>query len=97
MAAGTPASADRGLAVSLLSRPDLWLVALGTALSLVPRRWWARVPFLPVPDRAWLEFRLETAYGDPHAKLVAEDVISYLEWRRSQRVGALRARTRTAR
>jgi hypothetical protein len=42
-------------------------------------KWWRRPPFLPVPDRAYVRYRLETAYGpgvppDPH------DLLSYIRW-----------------
>jgi hypothetical protein len=51
----------------------------------VPNGWYRRAPFLPVPDRAWLRFRLVTAYGDPdHAPEVA-DVLTWLEWSRGWR------------
>jgi hypothetical protein len=61
-------------------RPRLWVTALGQARRLAPRRWWARPPFLPVPDRDWMAFRMETQYGDPHHRPVAGDVVTWLEW-----------------
>ena len=38
---------------------------------------------MPVPDRAYLRFRMETQYGAT-ASPVAADVVSYLEWCRSE-------------
>jgi hypothetical protein len=61
-------------------RPRLWPTALGQARRLARHRWWATPPFLPVPDRAWLRFRLETQYGDPAHPPVADDVVTWLAW-----------------
>lgn len=66
-------------------RPSLWPVALSVAAGLVPARWWRRRPFLPVPDRRWLAFRMETAYGDPGAVPTADDLAAYLGWARVER------------
>jgi hypothetical protein len=65
-------------------RPDLWVTATSTAASIVPRRWWRRFPYLPLPDAAWMHFRLETAYGgDGRGPVRPEDLITYLEWRKA--------------
>ncbi len=37
------------------------------------------MPFLPVPDRAYVRFRMETAYGARGTPRV-EDLVTYLEW-----------------
>ncbi|HEX7938861.1 MAG TPA: hypothetical protein VF483_07685 [Gemmatimonadaceae bacterium] len=39
-----------------------------------------RFPFLPLPDRTYLEWRMYTAYGDGHAVPPASDVIRYARW-----------------
>jgi hypothetical protein len=57
--------------------------------ALAPRGWWRRAPFLPLPDRDYLRFRLQTMYGDPSRLPVGEDVVTYLKWCRGYR-GALR-------
>ena len=64
-------------------RPRLWSTATGQARRLAPRRWWSTPPFLPLPDRAWLRFRLETQYGDAAHPPVASDIITWLEWART--------------
>jgi hypothetical protein len=46
------------------------------------RRWWTRPPYLPVPDRRYMRFRLETAYGTDGPGRAA-DVVRYLEWCRA--------------
>lgn len=63
---------------------------------MVPRRWWTRTPFLPVPDPALLAFRAETQYGDPDHRLEANDMIVWLGWCRVQnrRVAAASHRVR---
>ena len=72
------------LVVAVAKRPDLWWTAVRALLSLAPRHWWRRRPFLPVPDSEWMHFRLETAYGgDGTAPIETTDLITWLEWRRS--------------
>ena len=69
---------------TIARRPKLWPVAVSSAVALVPRGWWRRRPFLPLPDRRWLRFRMETAYGgDGTRSPDPDDVITWLEWRRT--------------
>ena len=71
-------------AAPVVRRPDLWLTGLRSARALAPSGWWRRAPFLPVPDRGWLTFRLVTAYGgDGSAPVDGEDLITWLEWRKN--------------
>ncbi len=71
-------------APALARRPDLWWTALRQAKVLVPAGWWRRRPFLPVPDRDYLHFRLLTAYGgDGDAAPEGDDLVAYLEWCRA--------------
>jgi hypothetical protein len=63
----------------VLVRPSLWWTALHQAIRLARPRWWARAPFVPLPDPDYLRFRFETQYGsngtpDPH------DLVAYLKW-----------------
>ncbi|HEV7887923.1 MAG TPA: hypothetical protein VGO92_10210 [Acidimicrobiales bacterium] len=67
--------------LAVAARPRLW----AAALTLVPPRWWRRPPFLPVPDRRYLAFRMETQYGRSDAKADPADVVVYLEWCRTMR------------
>jgi hypothetical protein len=63
----------------VLARPRLWATALGQAFRLARPRWWARPPFLPLPDPEYLRFRFETQYGaDGHPD--PADLVTYLEW-----------------
>lgn len=72
-----------GAGIALLRHPRLWPTAARVGLSLAPADWWRRAPFLPLPDRDWLRFRLETAYGgDGTGPMRGDDLVTYLEWRR---------------
>ncbi len=60
--------------------PSLWITAVRQGWRLVPQRWWRRRPFLPVPSRQYLEFRMLTQYGDNVRRPDPEDVLNYLRW-----------------
>jgi hypothetical protein len=44
------------------------------------RRWWAHRPFLPIPPRDYVRFRLQTQYGTVDHRIEAVDVLNYLSW-----------------
>ncbi len=53
------------------------------------RRWYCNFPFLPVPPRKYLEWRIETAYGDKAFKnLRWQDIWAYARWHRAMRLKA---------
>jgi hypothetical protein len=64
------------------ARPGLWPTALAQARRTVRRRWWRHRPFLPLPDRRYLAWRLRTQYGLDGEPAPA-DVVSYLDWCRA--------------
>jgi hypothetical protein len=66
--------------VAVAARPGLWTTAIRQARRFAPTRWWRRWPFLPVPDRTYVEFRLLTQYGDARHRPDARDVLEYLAW-----------------
>ncbi|MFN8035893.1 MAG: hypothetical protein U0V73_08170 [Acidimicrobiia bacterium] len=70
--------------VAVLVRPRLWPTALVQAFRLARPAWWRRPPFLPLPDPAYLRFRLETQYGAA-GRPRPGDVVAYLEWCRAMR------------
>jgi hypothetical protein len=70
---------------AVLRRPALWPTAARVYVAHVPDRWWVRRPFVPVPDRAWLRFRLQTQYGDAEAVPAPADLVTWLEWSRRWR------------
>ena len=69
-----------GAAAAIAGHPTLWRTGLRQYRRLVPRRWWRRPPFLPLPDAAYLRFRMETAYGDESHRPPPDDLLTYLRW-----------------
>jgi len=65
---------------AVLVRPRLWITAARQYRESVPRRWWARRPFVPIPPRDYVRFRLQTQYGAPDHRIEAADVLNYLSW-----------------
>ena len=80
MTSGAPFWFHCGSAV--LRRPHLWSTAARQAARSVRPHWWTRAPFVPFPDRAYVRFRVETAYGT-RSSPSASDVVRYLEWCRA--------------
>lgn len=84
------AAPDRGswgsltLALSLraLMRPRLALDLIAAAWAFRRRGWWSIPPFLPLPDRAYLRWRMYTAYGDEEAVPPLRDIERFVRWRR---------------
>lgn len=72
---------------AVIRRPALWLTALRQCVRLAAPGWWRRPPFLPLPDQAYLRFRMETAYG-ARGVPQPEDLVGYLEWCRARRRAA---------
>lgn len=68
-----------------LRRPGLVPALLGLAWAARRRDWLRRPPFLPLPPRSYLAWRLDTAYGDPRATPPADEVARYLRWARRMR------------
>ena len=63
-----------------LKRPGLWPALLSAAWAFRPRGWYRRPPFLPLPSRAYMSWRLETAYGDPGAIPPEEEIVRFITW-----------------
>ena len=82
-------SLDRGWVLdagrAVLGHPSLWATAVAQVAHLAPPGWWRRRPWLPLPDPAYLRFRLQTAYGDPTREPEPDDMVTYLHWCRSWR------------
>ena len=70
------------LAARAVVNPRLALDLLSTAWAFRRREWWRKAPFLPLPDRAYLRWRMYTAYGDESAVPQVRDVIGFARWRR---------------
>lgn len=77
---GRTGAAARAL-VAVAGRPSLWPIAVVTAWRLAPDRWWSRFPFLPVPEAAFWQFRMETGYGPGTiGRPSTGDIVDYLRW-----------------
>lgn len=70
-------------AVAVAGHPSLWATAAVQVARLARPGWWRHRPFLPLPDPAWLRFRLQTAYGDPDREPEPADLVAWLRWCRS--------------
>lgn len=70
------------LAARAALRPRLAVDLVRTAWAFRRRGWYARAPFLPLPDPAYLRWRMYTAYADELAVPPAEDVVRFARWRR---------------
>lgn len=70
------------LAGRAILSPRLGLDLLRTAWAFRARRWWTRAPYLPLPDRTYLRWRMYTAYADEDAIPPLEDVVRFARWRR---------------
>jgi hypothetical protein len=73
------------LAVRALANPALAADLLRVAWRFRARRWYRRPPFLPLPPREYVRWRMHTAYGDHDAIPPAEDVVRYARWVGRQR------------
>ena len=76
---------SRALVARSVREPTLALDLLRVMWRFRRRGWYRRVPFLPLPDRAYMRWRMYTAYGDEDAVPPAEDVIRYARWVGRQR------------
>jgi hypothetical protein len=63
-----------------MTNPKTGLALLRTGWRFRSREWYRRFPFLPLPARDYLRWRLYTAYGDEAAVPSAEDVVRYARW-----------------
>jgi len=63
-----------------LRRPWIVPCLLGAAWAFRARDWYRRPPFLPMPPRSYLRWRLDTAYGDPDVLPTLDEMERYLVW-----------------
>lgn len=63
-----------------LRRPRMIPYLLRAAWAFRARHWYRRAPFLPLPSRSYLRWRMDTAYGDPDAVPSPEEMERYLVW-----------------
>ncbi len=68
------------LALRALRRPRIALDLARVGWRFRRRGWWHRPPWLPLPARDYVRWRLYTAYGDADIVPPAEDLIRYARW-----------------
>jgi hypothetical protein len=68
------------LAARALLHPTLALDLLRVVWNFRARGWYRRPPFLPLPPREYVRWRMHTAYGDYDAVPPARDVERYARW-----------------
>ncbi len=70
------------LTARALINPRLALDLLRLTWAFRARHWYRHLPFLPIPPREYLAWRMYTAYGDEEAVPSVEDVVRFARWRR---------------
>lgn len=70
----------RTILLLALRRPGLWPAMVSAAWAFRPRGWYRRPPFLPLPSREYMRWRLETAYGDPDAVPPRDELVRFITW-----------------
>ncbi|OLC74844.1 MAG: hypothetical protein AUH78_10245 [Gemmatimonadetes bacterium 13_1_40CM_4_69_8] len=70
------------LALRAAVNPRLALDLVRLAWSFRARGWYRHPPFLPLPPREYLRWRMFTAYGDEAAVPPVDDVVNFARWRR---------------
>ncbi len=75
-----------------LRRPRIIPYLLRAAWAFRARGWYRRPPFLPLPPRSYMRWRMETAYGDADAMPTLNEMERYLVWTSRMR-GQMTGRT----
>jgi len=70
------------LTVRALINPRLAVDLLRLVWAFRARNWYHTPPFLPVPPKEYIRWRMHTAYGDESAVPALEDVVRFARWRR---------------
>jgi len=68
------------IAGTVLRRPRILPHLARAAWAFRARDWYRRPPFLPLPPRSYMRWRMETAYGDPNAVPPAAELERYVLW-----------------
>ena len=69
-----------GIAGRAITRPRLLASLIRAAWRFRARGWWRRPPFLPIPPRRYLEWRMHTAYGDDGRAPTVDELDRYIRW-----------------
>jgi hypothetical protein len=73
------------MAVRFARHPGEFPVVVRAAWRLRREGWWRRAPFLPLPGRAYWQFRLATATGSAIGTTSVREVVDYAKWSDMQR------------
>lgn len=68
------------LLLRTLRRPALAVDLVRVAWRFRARGWYRRFPFLPLPARDYVRWRMHTAYGDHDAIPTAAEIERYARW-----------------
>jgi hypothetical protein len=68
------------LLLRTLRRPTLAVDLVRVAWRFRARGWYRRFPFLPLPARDYVRWRMHTAYGDHDAIPTAAEIERYARW-----------------
>lgn len=63
-----------------IKNPLTGLALVRVAWRFRRRGWYARFPFLPLPARDYLRWRMYTAYGDEQFVPPVDDIVRYARW-----------------
>jgi len=66
--------------MSLIRRPSLWPVTIKQLFKIAKTRWFLSFPFLPIPSKDFIDFRVITYQGDKEDFPNAKVVITWLDW-----------------
>mgnify|MGYP006303902427 CR=1 FL=1 len=69
-----------GIARQALGRPRLLAGLIRATWRFRARGWWKRPPFLPLPPREYMDWRMHTAYGDGGRSPRVEELHRYVRW-----------------
>ena len=68
------------LVVRAVANPATGVALLRVAWRFRDRRWFVRFPFVPLPSREYVRWRMLTAYGSYDAVPPPADVVRYARW-----------------
>lgn len=68
------------LVLRALVRPSLAFDLVRMGWRFRHRRWYYRFPFLPIPARSYVRWRMYTAYGSEDAMPTVNEIITYARW-----------------
>ncbi len=75
--------------IVIIGKPHLWKVAITQLWRIRENGWYKKFPFLPAPNKKYINFRLITAYGDEGPEnFFKSDLVTYFKWCRAWRVSS---------